>query len=212
MGQSHRDFPAMQSFPRLVSNFGSKAMFSKYACGCPCSRSASSSSPRFPIGSWVEELIDEAVSTGRRPEVAAIRTRCSATRSRTGSPSSCSFCGRSSASRISSTSAPRLQGKRRPHGGQGRRGPARRRGQAQGDLFSQDRQGLRARKAYEPHGQGPGVTENAGLDITQGPGASYAAKNGAPERIRTSDPQIRSLVLYPAELRARLPGAAGGAT
>ena len=24
---------------------------------------------------------------------------------------------------------------------------------------------------------------------------------GAPERIRTSDPQIRSLVLYPAELR-----------
>ena len=29
--------------------------------------------------------------------------------------------------------------------------------------------------------------------------------NGAPERIRTSDPQIRSLVLYPAELRALLP-------
>jgi hypothetical protein len=27
-------------------------------------------------------------------------------------------------------------------------------------------------------------------------------KIGAPERIRTSDPQIRSLVLYPAELRA----------
>jgi hypothetical protein len=25
---------------------------------------------------------------------------------------------------------------------------------------------------------------------------------GAPERIRTSDPQIRSLMLYPAELRA----------
>ncbi len=32
-------------------------------------------------------------------------------------------------------------------------------------------------------------------------------ENGAPERIRTSDPQIRSLVLYPAELRARLEGA-----
>src|SRR3954470_1309911 len=32
-------------------------------------------------------------------------------------------------------------------------------------------------------------------------------KTGAPERIRTSDPQIRSLVLYPAELRARLKGA-----
>ena len=30
-----------------------------------------------------------------------------------------------------------------------------------------------------------------------------SAKNGAPGRIRTSDPQIRSLVLYPAELRAR---------
>src|ERR1700722_20387571 len=28
--------------------------------------------------------------------------------------------------------------------------------------------------------------------------------NGAPERIRTSDPQIRSLVLYPAELRVRI--------
>jgi hypothetical protein len=26
---------------------------------------------------------------------------------------------------------------------------------------------------------------------------------GAPEEIRTPDPQIRSLVLYPAELRAR---------
>jgi hypothetical protein len=34
----------------------------------------------------------------------------------------------------------------------------------------------------------------------------YSAKsliNGAPEEIRTPDPQIRSLVLYPAELRAR---------
>ena len=31
-------------------------------------------------------------------------------------------------------------------------------------------------------------------------------ENGAPERIRTSDPQIRSLVLYPAELRARAAG------
>ena len=28
--------------------------------------------------------------------------------------------------------------------------------------------------------------------------------DGAPEEIRTPDPQIRSLVLYPAELRARL--------
>ena len=30
-----------------------------------------------------------------------------------------------------------------------------------------------------------------------------SGKNGAPEEIRTPDPQIRSLVLYPAELRAR---------
>ena len=34
---------------------------------------------------------------------------------------------------------------------------------------------------------------------------------GAPERIRTSDPQIRSLVLYPAELRARMREIARGA-
>jgi hypothetical protein len=33
----------------------------------------------------------------------------------------------------------------------------------------------------------------------------YQGKNGAPEEIRTPDPQIRSLVLYPAELRARMP-------
>ena len=32
-------------------------------------------------------------------------------------------------------------------------------------------------------------------------------RNGAPEEIRTPDPQIRSLVLYPAELRAHLGGA-----
>ncbi len=32
-------------------------------------------------------------------------------------------------------------------------------------------------------------------------------ENGAPGTIRTSDPQIRSLMLYPAELRARREGA-----
>ena len=31
-------------------------------------------------------------------------------------------------------------------------------------------------------------------------------KIGAPGTIRTSDPQIRSLMLYPAELRARIGG------
>ena len=35
--------------------------------------------------------------------------------------------------------------------------------------------------------------------------------NGAPEEIRTPDPQIRSLVLYPAELRARFSLAFQGA-
>jgi hypothetical protein len=32
----------------------------------------------------------------------------------------------------------------------------------------------------------------------------YLEENGAPEEIRTPDPQIRSLVLYPAELRVRV--------
>src|SRR5437868_8729276 len=35
------------------------------------------------------------------------------------------------------------------------------------------------------------------------PRVNFLGFDGAPERIRTSDPQIRSLVLYPAELRAR---------
>ena len=33
--------------------------------------------------------------------------------------------------------------------------------------------------------------------------SNFKQMNGAPEEIRTPDPQIRSLVLYPAELRAR---------
>src|SRR3954453_16741921 len=37
-------------------------------------------------------------------------------------------------------------------------------------------------------------------------------RSGAPGRIRTSDPQIRSLVLYPAELRALVAHRAGDAT
>src|SRR6187399_2245828 len=38
--------------------------------------------------------------------------------------------------------------------------------------------------------------------------SALRTKDGAPEEIRTPDPQIRSLVLYPAELRA-LDSAAG---
>jgi hypothetical protein len=36
-------------------------------------------------------------------------------------------------------------------------------------------------------------------------GSFFRGLAGAPERIRTADPQIRSLVLYPAELRALIP-------
>ena len=35
-------------------------------------------------------------------------------------------------------------------------------------------------------------------------------RNGEPETIRTSDPQLRRLLLYPAELRARIPLKKGG--
>ena len=46
----------------------------------------------------------------------------------------------------------------------------------------------------------------SGRDV--GPTATSSGRclkeNGAPGTIRTSDPQIRSLMLYPAELRARL--------
>ena len=39
----------------------------------------------------------------------------------------------------------------------------------------------------------------------------FQKRNGAPEEIRTPDPQIRSLVLYPAELRVRaVPVVSGG--
>ena len=38
----------------------------------------------------------------------------------------------------------------------------------------------------------------------------HRRKNGAPGAIRTPDPQIRSLVLYPAELRVRMPCGEGG--
>src|SRR5450631_187654 len=41
------------------------------------------------------------------------------------------------------------------------------------------------------------LTERSVIESTKG--------NGAPGEIRTPDPQIRSLVLYPAELRAQMP-------
>ena len=41
------------------------------------------------------------------------------------------------------------------------------------------------------------------LDNIVGPnGPSYVFKYGAPGRIRTSDPLVRSQILYPTELRA----------
>jgi hypothetical protein len=42
-----------------------------------------------------------------------------------------------------------------------------------------------------------------GGEFGKGHALTAVAKTGAPEEIRTPDPQIRSLVLYPAELRAR---------
>ena len=42
--------------------------------------------------------------------------------------------------------------------------------------------------------------------------SSHGKENGAPGTIRTSDPQIRSLMLYPAELRARMAFRRGGVT
>src|SRR5208282_2201434 len=45
---------------------------------------------------------------------------------------------------------------------------------------------------------------------SQGKRKSLQWLSGAPEEIRTPDPQIRSLVLYPAELRARCVARLGG--
>src|SRR6478672_9423890 len=54
---------------------------------------------------------------------------------------------------------------------------------------------------------------NAALRATKPRFAGTKVGNGAPGRIRTSGPQIRSLVLYPAELRARgVPENGRGAT
>jgi hypothetical protein len=47
----------------------------------------------------------------------------------------------------------------------------------------------------------PVDTRQSGSDGVTG---EMLEENGAPGTIRTSDPQIRSLMLYPAELRARL--------
>src|SRR5689334_15812808 len=60
------------------------------------------------------------------------------------------------------------------------------------------------------------VTATVTLTVTLGNRAAELRENtvktnanGAPGTIRTSDPQIRSLMLYPAELRARFRGRAG---
>ena len=43
--------------------------------------------------------------------------------------------------------------------------------------------------------------QNTNFEKTQ---SSYFNTTGTPETIRTSDPQIRSLILYPAELQAHI--------
>ena len=54
------------------------------------------------------------------------------------------------------------------------------------------------------------MTDSLALQHFMGDAAGIIAVGtiGAPEEIRTPDPQIRSLVLYPAELRARCAGRA----
>jgi hypothetical protein len=49
----------------------------------------------------------------------------------------------------------------------------------------------------------PSVNREASGEKSAGLECPVLSRNGAPEEIRTPDPQIRSLVLYPAELRAR---------
>jgi hypothetical protein len=44
-----------------------------------------------------------------------------------------------------------------------------------------------------------------GVELGDDHGREESLNAGAPERIRTPDPQIRSLVLYPAELPVRAP-------
>ena len=53
--------------------------------------------------------------------------------------------------------------------------------------------------------QGPALESRLMKRIPRRQSCPLLQKNGAPEEIRTPDPQIRSLVLYPAELRARRP-------
>ena len=74
-------------------------------------------------------------------------------------------------------------------------------------------EGRRRRLARLLHELGSGIHRSGAKDLTaprqpfRCPGVTHVSRldtgtDGAPERIRTSDPQIRSLVLYPAELRA----------
>ena len=54
----------------------------------------------------------------------------------------------------------------------------------------------------------PGVTPREAISSSRNRAEipnQYQGVDGAPEEIRTPDPQIRSLVLYPAELRALMP-------
>ena len=47
--------------------------------------------------------------------------------------------------------------------------------------------------------------------MTKGPQGALCHGYGAPGEIRTPDPQVRSLILYPAELRAQKHDMNGGA-
>jgi hypothetical protein len=79
-------------------------------------------------------------------------------------------------------------------------GPPRRTGHAAAGLKSLSRR----RAAWRPSVRLMGRPERRSVFLSS---LRSLRKTGAPEEIRTPDPQIRSLVLYPAELRARLKAA-----
>jgi len=68
--------------------------------------------------------------------------------------------------------------------------------------------GWDAREALSvaPHWHPPGARENH-TDASAFETTEFTEESGAPRGIRTPDPQVRSLVLYPAELSARATGA-----
>jgi hypothetical protein len=67
--------------------------------------------------------------------------------------------------------------------------------------------GSAADRPFKPDDRTRAILDGGGQDgVSTGCSIERQLSAGAPEEIRTPDPQIRSLVLYPAELRALAPG------